>query len=334
MGTDFWKNKYASLCDTVVNQYHVGGVYMDQTCYAHLCYDPSHQHYHPVGGGNYWVENSGKLSAQIRNQTKRNEPPVLAGEHNCESWLPHLDLFLTLQVSKERYAGVGSWETIPLFQAVYHQYAISYGSYSSLLNPPYDDLWPKEFAPANALQLLDEKFNEQFLMEQARSFVWGSQPMIANYKSFLETERKAEMEYLHRLVKIRMHGLKYLLHGAYMRMPVIAYPEKKLNISKLSIYAGRYGNTVTEQQAVFPLIYASAWKADDGSLGIPFASISEKAFPLNFNLKAADYGLPESGKVSVFDETGKKLLASYQKGDINIDMALPPKGICIIEIEP
>jgi len=332
VGTDFWKNKYASLADTVINVYQVGGIYMDQTCLSIQCYDPAHNH--PLGGGNYWVENSGKLSAQIRNQTKGNEPPVLAGEGSSESWIPHLDLFLTLEVSRERYAGTGAWETIPLFQAVYHPYAISFGSYSSLLSPPYDDLWPQEFAPRDTLQLLDEKFNDQFLMEQARSFVWGSQQMIANYRSFLETERKPEMEYLTQIVKVRMQGLKYLLHGEYQRMPEIAYPKKEMKISRLSIYAGRTGNTVTELQGEFPVIYSSAWKADDGTLGIPIASISDQVFPLNLSLKANEYDLPKSGKISIIDETGKKFLTAYQKGEININIELAPKGVCIIEVEP
>jgi len=332
VGTDFWRNRYAALSDTVINQYHVGGVYMDQTCLSYRCFDPTHRH--PVGGGNFWVENSGKISAQIRAQTKGDEAPALAGEGSSESWIPHLDLFLTLEASRERYAGTGGWVTVPLFQVVYHPYAISFGSYSSLLNPPYDELWPKEFTPKDALQLLDEKYNGQFLMEQARSFIWGSQPMIANYRSFLETERKAEMDYLYRLVKVRMQGLKYLLYGEYLRLPEIPVPTKELKVSRLSIYAGRYGNTVTEQQGEFPSVYASAWKADDGMLGIAVASISDQVYPLKLSLQAKDYGLPPSGKISIMDETGKKPLASFQKGEINIEMPLPPKGVCILEIEP
>jgi len=131
-----------------------------------------------------------------------------------------------------------------------------------------------------------------------------------------------------------MQGLKYLLYGSYRRMPEIAYPKKELKISRLSIYAGRHGNRVTEMQAEFPLIYLSAWKADDETLGIAFASISDQSFPLDLTLKAAEYGLPKSGKVSVIDETGKKFLTSYRKGEISINMELPPKGICIIEVEP
>ena len=46
---------------------------------------------------------------------------ALAGEGSGEAWLPHLDLMLSLQVSRERYAAPGEgWEAIPLFGAVYH----------------------------------------------------------------------------------------------------------------------------------------------------------------------------------------------------------------------
>ena len=38
----------------------------------------------------------------------------------AKSWLPYLDLMLSLQVSKERYAAPDGWETIPFFHAVYH----------------------------------------------------------------------------------------------------------------------------------------------------------------------------------------------------------------------
>ena len=352
LGTDFWKNKYALLTDTVLNQYGVGGIYMDMAVMSYKCYNPAHAHIHSLGGGNYWAENSGLLTQQIRSLSKGDEPPVLAGEGSNEGWLPHLDLFLALHASKERTGGTGgAAEIIPLFQTVYHPYAIAFGNYSTLLAPPYDNLWPKEFMPKDTLQLLDEKFNEQFLMEQARTFVWGFQPMISNYRSFLETERKAEMEYLHRMAKVRMQGLKYLLYGEYVRIPEIPFPKKEINTIRLSIYIGRGtgsadlskvragivapgDNRTSEQQGEFAVIYSSAWKADDGTLGIPIASISDQPFSLNFTLKAAEYGLPKSGKISVIDETGKRLLASYQKGEVNIDMKLKPKGICILEIEP
>src|SRR5690606_41406076 len=120
------------------------------------------------------------------------------------SWLPALDLMLTLRVSWERYSAPGSgWEPIPLFQAVYHAYGITYGSYSSLVMPPYDELWPKEFAPREPLALLDRRFQRQFYLEQARSFVWGLEPSIANFRASLFEERPEETAYMMRLARIR-----------------------------------------------------------------------------------------------------------------------------------
>lgn len=332
LGTDFWKDKYAVLADSAINHYHASGIYMDQACLSYLCFDSTHQH--PSGGGNYWVNNFAKLTEKIRAQSIASEKPVLSGEGVGENWLPYLDLFLTLQVSKERYAGVEGWETIPLFQAVYHQYAISYGSYSSLLSPPYDELWPKEFVPPDTLQLLDKTFNQQFLLEQARSFVWGIQPMIANYRSFLATERKSEIDYLLKLAKVRAQGLKYLLHGEFLRAPEMLFPEKEIDFSKLSIYVGRDGKRVTALQGAYPLVYAAAWKADDGSIGLAMASIMPQSFPLKFRINADTYGLPASGEVFMIDELGRRKIASYKQGKIDIDYELPPEGICILELVP
>ena len=96
--------------------------------------------------------------------------------------MPYLDAFLTLQVSRERYSDPASgWEVIPMFQAAYHPYALTYGTYGSLTLPPYDELWPAEKRPATAMTLLDAKYVRQFYLEQARMFVWGMQPTIANF---------------------------------------------------------------------------------------------------------------------------------------------------------
>jgi len=332
IATDFWKDKYSSLCDSAVNTYQTNGVYMDQSCISRMCYDTSHSH--PIGGGNYWTVNFGKLTDQNRSKMSQENQPILAGEGCGEVWLPYLDLFLTLQVSVERYAGVGPWETIPFFQAVYHQYGITYGNYSSLIVPPYDELWPKEYAPKNPKQLLDEDYNKQFLMEQARSFVWGMQPTIANYQSFLASERKEEIEYLMNLAKVRYQGLKYLLYGEFLRSPKIEIPEEELKISRLSIYAGKRGESVTTFQKNCPLIYSGTWKADDNQVGIALASISDDPFPVQLSFNCADYNLPPSGEIYIIDTEGKRLLTEYSDEKIQVDFTLQPKSLCIVEITP
>lgn len=332
IATQFWKDKYASLCDSAVNFYHLNGIYMDQACLTRMCYDPKHEH--SPGGGNYWIDNFARLASQIRSKIPPGNPPVLAGEGGGEAWLPHLNAFLTLQVSKERYAGPGGWETIPFYQVVYHQYGISYGNYSSLLTPPYDELWPEEFAPERQLDLLDEKFNRQFLMEQARSFVWGMQPTIANYRPLLASERKEEIDYLINLARVRYKGLKYLLYGKFLRSPQMDIPEAEFEISKLSIYVGRGQDNVTTFRGKYPLIYTGTWQADDHSIGIALASISDDQYPVDFNFKADDYGISSSGKIFLIDVDGKKLLNSYSEGNIDVKFTLLPKETCIVEIVP
>jgi Domain of unknown function (DUF6259) len=332
MATQFWKDKYSSLSDSCINTYHTNGVYMDQACQNKLCYDPTHGH--PIGGGNYWVENFSTLTDMIRSKIPQNNPIALAGEGCGEAWIPILDAMLTLQVSRERYAGVGPVETIPFFQAVYHEYAISYGSYSSLIVPPYDELWPKEFAPKDPLKLLSKDFNKQYLMEQAKSFVWGMQPTLANYQSFLASKRKDEIDYLMNLAKVRYKGLKYLLYGKFMRSPDIDIPEKEINISRLSIYAGKRGESVTAFHKTVPVIYTGTWKSEDNQVGIALASISDDPQKVSFTMNSKDYELPPSGEIYIIDIEGRKKLTDYSNDKIEVNYTIPDKGLCIVELVP
>lgn len=179
IATPFWRNKYAGIADTVIQQYGVDGIYMDQAVLSLV--DWSADHGHDLGGGNYWMNGFRELAKDLRRRNTAR-PVGFAGEGGGESWMPDLDAFLTLQVSQERYADPASgWEVIPMFQAAYHPYALTYGTYGSLTLPPYDELWPAEKRPATAMQLLDQKYISQFYLEQARMFAWGMQPTIANF---------------------------------------------------------------------------------------------------------------------------------------------------------
>jgi hypothetical protein len=332
IATDFWQHKYAALCDSAVNAYQVNGVYMDQACISRMCYDVNHGH--PLGGGNYWSESFTDFAGLIRSRISQGHHPILTGEGALELRIPDLDAFLTLQVSKERYMGLEDWETIPFFQAVYHPYAITYGNYSSLTIPPYDELWPEEFAPEEPLRLLDKDYQKQFMMEQARSFVWGMQPTIANYRNTLVSEREEETSYLFKLVKVRNLGLKYLLNGEFLRSPAMEIPEARLKLSKLSIYKGREENSVSTFYKCFPLIYSGTWRSDDNHIGIALASISDDPYRVDCSFPCSDYDLPPSGKIYQICATGKTWLSDYLDGMVTLDFTLDAKDLCIVEIVP
>lgn len=270
---------------------------------------------------------------RLRQSIESGDDKALAAEEVGKNWLPYNDMFLALQVSRERYAGVSNWRTIPLFQSAYHEYAITFGNYSSLLSPPYDEMWPPEKTPADAETPLPTEFNQQFLMEQARSYVWRMQPMIASYQPELDTLRKTEMTYVRRLATVRRSGLKYFLHGEYLPSLALEVPQENIIISKLSIYAGQ-NEQVTRFEDQYPTVYHSAWLASDQSDALAFASIQEKAYPVRYTLQAQDYRLAENGRLFLVSETGRENLGAYHSGLIKLDFDLPARGVVYLELVP
>jgi len=349
MATSFWRDTYAGIAEQAVRDLGVDGIYMDQACSSLLCYDPSHGH--PLGGGTFWMNGFRMLSSDIRTRIAPNKSVLLAGEGSGEAWLPYLDLMLTLQVSRERYARPGDgWEVIPFFQAVYHNCGVTYGNYSSLTIPPYDELWPAEFAPKEPLKLLDTKYATQFYLEQARTFAWGSQPTLANFMPSQLQERRDELHYLMKLARIRYKGLKYLLYGTFLRPPQVNAPAVSVDICRLSVYAGRRariektpqkltpddgpadstgGNEITHTSILSPGVIVGAWQAKDGDIGIALASILDK--PVSFEIDLKPYGAGGRDHIYFIDEGGRKELhRAASSASVKID--LRPRGACIVEL--
>ena len=135
------------------------------------------------------------------------------------------------------------------------------------------------------------------------------------------------------LSRARNNALEYLLYGKFVRSPKINIPKETIEMSRLSIYAGKTGNTVTAFQKKADLVYSGTWKAYDNKLGIALASISDSPFPLSISFNSKDYGLAPSGQVNIIDAKGKKFMAEYSNGKIQIDVTLEPMQVGIIEIK-
>jgi hypothetical protein len=329
MGTEFWRNKYAGLAASAFGQLAVDGIYMDQACSSLACFDPLHGH--AIGGGTYWMAGFKSLAADIRQRCDMRGGPALAGEGCGENWLPYLDLMLCLQVSRERYAAPDGWETIPFFHAVYHGYGVFYGNYSSLTMPPYDDLWPAEFAPKEPLKLLDRKFSRQFYLEQARAFVWGQQPTLANFRPALLRERAEEIAFLVRLARLRKLATKYLQDGVMLPPPMVERPHEETPMSRLSIYAGQQGG-LKEFQKTVPQILAAVWRATDGTVAIAVVNVSNQPATLTLHLDTSTAGLPKRGRVYRIAEHGRKPIGSFRGKALRLTPELAPLEACVLEL--
>ncbi len=328
MGTGFWRNKYAGIATEAVRTLGVDGIYMDQACSSLACYDPTHGH--PLGGGSWWMQGFKKMEEDIRKRCQSAKQVALAGEGCGEAWLPHLDVMLSLQVSMERYAAPGKWEPIPFFQAVYHDCAIQYGNYSSLTRPPYDDLWPAEYAPKVPLELLDRKFSTQFRLEQARAFVWGQQPSIANFMPEHLESRKEEMDYVLRIARLRLKTLKFLRDGILLHPPEIHCGRSGIPMSRLSIYAGQQ-DAVKEFTKEVPNVLASAWKALDGSVAVVLANITDSTQTVHLDLDRSAYPLPVAGTLFIISEENREVVGKISPGTMIMDVSLPPEDLRVYE---
>jgi hypothetical protein len=204
--------------------------------------------------------------------------------------------------------------------------------YNTFTMPPYDDLWPAEFAPKEPLKLLDRKFSRQFYLEQARAFVWGQQPTVANFLPAHLQERPEETEFATRLARIRSRTAKYLLRGTFLRPPQLDAPEATLDFSRLSIYAGQQGGLTTFQKRL-PLALAGAWRAPDGKVAVALTSIANEPLALSLNLDAVEYGLPKRGRVYRIDERGRKRIGEFSGPRASLELTLPPRGAQVVEFQ-
>lgn len=317
MGTSFWRDTYAGLAAEAVNDLGVDGIYMDQACSSLSCYDATHGH--PIGGGTYWIKGFQSLQGDIHARCNHDARMVtLAGEGCGEAWLPYLDLMLSLQVSMERYAAPKDWRPIPFFHAVYHGYCIPYGNYSSLTMPPYDELWPKESAPAEPLKLLDKKFTQQFRLEQARAFAWGQVPTIANFRAEHLASRAEEMDFAIRLAKLRLRALDFLLHGTMLRAPAIKIEDTEIPISRLSIYAGQQ-DALKEYTAKHPQMLVSAWRDAQGRAAIVVANIADTPQHVAFKLSKREWNITDCIVIRVLEDNDTERSLTFNDDAISID---------------
>jgi hypothetical protein len=247
----------------------------------------------------------------------------LATEGCCEVYMDAFDVFLTLGASVERYssraAGDPNWQPIPFYPAVYHGRALLFGSYSSLVNPPYDELWPEASRPADTLTLVDPRFSAQFRLEFGRQFAWGLQPMLANYRPEQLEARSREMAFLRQIVRLRAAALKYLRDGTLLRSPVVAgVPAIDVSVRTRSIYTNPAQEMVHTRTV--PAVLTSAWRAPDGDVALALVNIADRAVELVISPDRHAWGLGEEARACQLDGGGRRHLLGPAGGSLAVKL--------------
>ncbi len=283
--TEYWKSEITSIVSKLVD-YGLDGVYIDQVASAppRLCFSAGHNH--PRGGCLAWAEGNRALLSSARAAAKaRNPEAMLCSEGCCEVYMDLLDAFLTLSPSFERmgmFRSLGdSWEPIPMFNSVYHQFVVTFGSYASLGNPPYDELWP----PRTSADEADlSRFTDQFDLEVARCLVFGQKPMIANFEpgQLKRAKMKRSLDFFREVCMLHERLEDHLVRGRYLGSPEVSAPPFKVRCFSKGIYT-LPGQSRTTVRTV-PSILASAWEAPDGSVAVVLANISPRLHRVQLDL--------------------------------------------------
>ena len=263
--TPYWQQKIAGLVDRLVNECGVSGVYIDQISAAAAvrCFESSHGH--PPGGGSMWVDSYKKMLDQARSRLPKEA--VLTTEENAECWIDQFDALLLVNTPPTWGA-----KPIPLFPSVYGGRAITFGF---------------QYIAAD-----DLKLSVPFRAKMARAFVWGSQLGWVSVDAIISPEAAAEAEFLRNLARCRRFGHKWLAYGAFLGMLEVFGDKGRVRSQGASSVGGTY-------KIDMPAVIASAWLAQDRSVAVAIANMSDEAREVEVPLPLKAGGLTAGKDLAV-----------------------------------
>jgi len=293
---EYWQNTISSLVQSLVEDYGVNGVYIDQiTAMEHeLCFSKSHGH--PVGGGRYWVDGNRELLAKVRDTSEREgRRPVITSEGTDEVFMDLVDGYLTWAQPSDR--------EIPMMEVVYSGYTLFFGS-------------PCDFT----------KSDPYFCYAQGQALMDGRQNGWMSLDLF-KPEYSAKAGYLRQCGRYRVATKQYLLYGRLLgpiepENPVATFTEEGFGFNK-DIHKG-----------TAPVAEGRLWQDEQGHLAVFLANYIDKPVEFKYRVDPAKYGL--SGKrfeLKQITPEGSRPISTVT-GTVQRSESLGPREIKVIEIAP
>ncbi len=297
--TKYWQDKITAVCDTLINELGVNGIYIDQIGSAapHFCFDKSHGH--PVGSGSWWVEGYQLMLKQIQEVAHSGgNDAVITTENNAEPYMNVLDANLIWIKRDER--------EIPMLAAVYSGYSLY-------------------FASPHALNVSDRSF----VMSQGRDFLWGSQNGWMGIDLFSNPEHREKAGYMKTIGQYRIAAKKFLTYGELVG-ELRPLNEIDTITENWPTHQGR------DKDATIPGIMGTIWKAEDGHLGIFIANFMDTPGSISYRIDPAEFGLAPDGNrdyvITDIKPDGNKELGVHYAGPVVRKEQLSAQEIKVIEI--
>lgn len=282
----------------------VSGVDLDQNLGGETAICFSREHGHPPGTGLWQHEAMVKFLDSVRRETKSGNPDRFLGvEEPCEAYIPWLDAYHGRAFTDTRWPAQGpGCASIPLYAYLYHEYQVSYAGWID-----------RGFSPMG-----DERIG------LGRAFLFGMQPGIrVNSGNFLLKEEPSEpMEMLVRVVRVMQKGEPYLLQGRMLEEPKVEgadpFPKQEKSIQ------GHQPLPID-----WPLVQATAWRAQDGSIAYAVANLSVERQIVR--LVAEANGMTgRSFVLTRLDHDAEHTLTDRVSLPHEIELSLEPWAICLL----
>ena len=318
--TDFWLNKILEI-SLELTKHGIDVIQLDGGPPMPLI------NYHgilPKGGGNWWANEYIRIYRIVREGIREINPEVAIGsEWLTESYIPYIDLACDeaiggldpTNIASEIFYNSSLNFYIPLWQAVYHEYMLLFGSIS----------------------FIDGRDSLYYLRNLALSLVWGDIPMIeadpqgTGRPYDLNLYNQKILEYSRRIVEARSkYAYHYLVEGVMLR-PIIVSPNPQILIPGAS-YIPYSGANVKPFYS--DSIFASAWLASDKSIGIVVTSIAP--YQLNITIPLENYNMFYGENSTVYVIINGEIYSTFftKKIPREMELNLAPYDVALVVISP
>ena len=252
-----WQHKVFDFVSKIVWDHGVDGVYLDvlSAGRARPCYEPSHGH--PIHGGNSWGQGNRQLLEDLRRKVRAKKPhAIFTTEAICEVYMDKFDGFLTLDVTRGGYRPPVM--LLPLFTAVYHDYAIQYGSDCAL-----------------------SRDSRLFCALLAEHFVWGAKLTLSEATPPLILDKPESAAYLRELAQCYDYaGRKFLLDAEWLRPPALDVAREPVTIVRRN-----------QVSVPMPVVRRSLWRTATGDVGLVLTNWTAQPQKVDTVLRLSDCGL-------------------------------------------
>lgn len=236
--TSMWQNKVEELAKEYCVEDGFDGIYLDQIASynATLCFDETHPH--PLGGGTWWNDSYHRMVENVRDIVGSER--IITTESCCETYVDLFDIFLVLDTCFQNGAfnamSGGEAVSVPLFNLIYGDYALSYGSICCFSDRV-----------------------DQFEYNLIRNTVWGFLPTVEGL-DMAEIDSGTEyIEITKRVVDFYKENKDIFLYGR-----LLSIPEYDSDILAIEWEARDEARNVYKFDKSFKAVCASLWETKNG----------------------------------------------------------------------